>query len=70
MKASDLCWGTALRRIENNTKHFYRYAFGSFKQAELNYHSNVKELLAIKNGARKLNFFLLPKELLVRNPTG
>lgn len=38
----------------------------AFKTIEKNYHSNERELLAIKNGRAKFSFFLLLKNFKVR----
>lgn len=42
-----------------------RYTSGTFKNAEINYHINEKEVLAIKNSIRKFMIFLLPKKFTV-----
>ena len=43
-----------------------KYTSGSFKQAEKNYHSNEKELLAVKNTISKFSIYLTPVKFLVR----
>ena len=42
------------------------YTSGSFKAAELNYHSNEKELLAVKQVISKFSAYLTPVKFLVR----
>jgi len=47
--AFDKYWGGVLKARNNDDKeHVCRYANGCFKSAEVNYHSNEKELLALK----------------------
>jgi len=47
--ASEKCWGGLLKAKKVDGKgHVCRYANGSFKPAEINYHSNEKKLLVLK----------------------
>jgi len=65
--ASDKYWGGVLKERKNdNREHVCRYANGCFKPAEINYHSNEKELLALKRSFSKFHFFILPVKFLVR----
>lgn len=68
--ASDSFWGGILKAqvIENNeTKELIcRYTSGSFKAAELNYHSNEKEILAAMNTIKKFSGYLTPVKFLIR----
>ena len=65
--ASDEIWGGILKaKTPNNDEKICRYTSGSFKQAEKNYHSNEKELLAVKNVISKFSAYLTPVTFLVR----
>jgi len=65
--ASEKYWGGVLKAKKNdNREHVCRYANGCFKPAEINYHSNEKELLALKRSFSKFHFFILPVKFLVR----
>jgi len=65
--APDKYWGEVLKAKKNDNKeHVCRYANGCFKPAEVNYHSNEKELLALKRSFSKFHFFILPVKFLVR----
>lgn len=48
------------------TEKLCRYTSGSFQNAELNYHSNEKEYLAVKKGISKFRIYLISKEFTVR----
>jgi len=64
--ASDKYWGGVLKAKKNDNKELvFRYANGCFKLAEINYHSNEKELLALKTSFSKFHFFILPVKFLV-----
>ena len=59
--ASDKYWGGVLKaRKPYEKEHIDRYANGCFKPAEINYHSNEKELLTLKRSFVKFRFFILP----------
>jgi len=65
--ASDQYWGGVLKaKKADNKEHICRYANGSFKPTEVNYHSNEKELLALKRIFAKFYFFILLVRFLVR----
>ena len=64
--ASDKYWGGVLKAQKGDKEYICRYANGSFKPAEVNYHSNEKELLALKRSFSKFHFFILPVRFLVR----
>jgi len=65
--APDKYWGGVLKVRKNNDKeHVCRYANGCFKPAEVSYHSNEKELQALKRSFSKFHFFILPVKFLVR----
>jgi len=65
--ASDFYWGGILEvRKSGNKEYICRYANGSFKPAKVNYHSNEKELLALKRSFAKFHLFILPVRSLVR----
>nr|APG80689.1 reverse transcriptase [Cauliflower mosaic virus] len=68
--ASDDYWGGMLKAIKinegTNTELICRYASGSFKAAERNYHSNDKETLAVINTIKKFSIYLTPVHFLIR----
>nr|WOA03487.1 reverse transcriptase [Atractylodes mild mottle virus] len=66
--ASDSFWGGILKAktIDDEKEYICRYTSGSFKQAELNYHSNEKEILAAMNTIKKFSGYLTPVEFLIR----
>lgn len=47
-------------------EHICIYASGTFRAAELNYHSNEKKLLAIIRMIKKFSIYLTPVKFLVR----
>ncbi|KAL5751834.1 hypothetical protein ACOSP7_022018 [Xanthoceras sorbifolium] len=56
--ASDCHWG-ALLLEERDTKRFYcAHASGSFKSSQQHYHTIYKEILAVKYGIEKFDFYL------------
>jgi len=60
-------WGGVLKARKNdNREHVCRYANGCFKPGEISYHSNEKELLALKRSFSKFHFFILPVRFLVQ----
>ncbi|GJS41983.1 Orf y [Tanacetum coccineum] len=65
--ASEDIWGGILKeKTPNNDEKICRYTSGSFKAAKKNYHSNEKELLAVKNVISKFRAYLTPVTFLVR----
>ncbi|CAA29527.1 unnamed protein product [Figwort mosaic virus] len=65
--ASDSFWGGVLKaRALDGVELICRYSSGSFKQAEKNYHSNDKELLAVKQVITKFSAYLTPVRFTVR----
>ncbi|KAL4566124.1 hypothetical protein LXL04_030234 [Taraxacum kok-saghyz] len=65
--ASDEFWGGDLKaKNSKNEEQICRYTSGSFKAAEKNYHSNEKELLAVKRVITKFSVYLTPVKFLVR----
>nr|KAJ0216629.1 hypothetical protein LSAT_V11C300116250 [Lactuca sativa] len=65
--ASDEFWGGVLKaKNPKNEEQICRYTSGSFKAAEKNYHSNEKELLAVKRVITKFSVYLTPVNFLVR----
>jgi hypothetical protein len=64
--ASESFWGGVLKAKTSDGEKIYRYTSGSFKAAELNYHSNEKELLAVKQVISKFSAYLTPVKFLVR----
>lgn len=66
--ASNDFWGGILKaKTKDDTNELIcRYTSGSFKAAELNYHSNEKEILAIINVIKKFTGYLTPVEFLIR----
>ncbi|UBN09112.1 polymerase polyprotein [Metaplexis yellow mottle-associated virus] len=66
--ASDLYWGGVLkaRRPGESSELISRYCSGSFKQAEKNYHSNEKEILALIRTIKAFKAYLLPVRFIAR----
>ena len=66
--ASQLYWGGVLKakRKDTNKEYVCRFASGSFKSAEINYHSNEKEYLAVIRVIDKFSIYLTPVKFLVR----
>nr|AEB54984.1 polyprotein [Dahlia mosaic virus D10] len=64
--ASNDYWGGVLKAKTAEKEEVCRYTSGSFKTAEKNYHSNEKELLAVKNAISKFSIYLTPVKFLVR----
>jgi len=64
--ASNDFWGGVLKAKTTEKEEICKYTSGSFKQAERNYHSNEKELLAVKNTISKFSIYLTPVKFLVR----
>jgi hypothetical protein len=61
--ASDEYWSAILKaRLTDGTERLCKYSSGTFKDAEKNYHSNEKEYLAVKNGIKKFEIYLAPKQ--------
>nr|CAH68829.1 polyprotein [Carnation etched ring virus] len=65
--ASEEFWGGILKAIHNSHEYICRYASGSFKAAERNYHSNEKELLAVFRVIYKFSIYLTPCRFLIRS---
>ncbi|AAM53128.1 ORFV [Mirabilis mosaic virus] len=65
--ASDHFWGGVLKaQTTEGEELICRYSSGTFKPAELNYHSNEKELLAVKQVITKFSIYLTPVCFTVR----
>lgn len=65
--ASQEYWAGVLKaKKQDNEEKLCRYTSGTFTGAELNYHSNEKEWLAVKKAISKFRIYLLPKEFVVR----
>ncbi|ACB69767.1 replicase [Lamium leaf distortion virus] len=64
--ASGKYWGGILKAIHQSEERICRYTSGSFKKAELNYHSNEKEILAVIRVIAKFTIYLTPLEFLIR----
>lgn len=66
--ASSEYWSAVLKAkaTETNEEKLCRYTSGTFQGAELNYHSNEKEYLAVMKGIKKFRIYLIEKEFLVR----
>jgi hypothetical protein len=64
--ASGEYWGGVLKAVNSEKELICRYASGSFKDAEKNYHSNEKEYLAVIRVINKFSIYLTPVKFLVR----
>ena len=69
--ASQTYWGGILKAetfIENNRiEKICAYASGTFQGAQLNYHSNELEILAIIKTIKKFAIYLIPQEFIIRS---
>nr|QJS95220.1 polyprotein [Petunia vein clearing virus] len=63
--ASDQYWSAVLLEEHNGKRKICGFASGKFKVSEQHYHSTFKEILAVKNGIKKFNFFLIHTNFLV-----
>ncbi|XP_043717624.1 uncharacterized protein LOC122665535 [Telopea speciosissima] len=58
--ASDTQWGAVLlEESSNKIRRICRYRSGMFKSSEQHYHSTFKEILAVRRGIEKFQFFLI-----------
>ncbi|XP_048229558.1 uncharacterized protein LOC125370028 [Ricinus communis] len=64
--ASDHAWGAILLENLNNKEQLCGYASGQFSPSEKHYHSTYKEILVVKYGIKKFEFFLIGQRFLVR----
>lgn len=64
--ASGEHWGAALKAKTTDSEELCRYTSGGFQGAELNYHSNEKEYLAVKKAITKFRIYVIDKEFTVR----
>nr|GEU71394.1 TPA: orf y [Tanacetum cinerariifolium] len=65
--SSEDIWGGILKaKTPDNDEKIYKFTSGSFKAAEKNYHSNEKELLAVKNVISKFSAYLTPVTFLIQ----
>ncbi|KAI3706819.1 hypothetical protein L6452_24807 [Arctium lappa] len=64
--ASDSYWGGVLKAKTDGGEIISRYASGSFKAAEKNYHSNEKEILALIKTIKAFKAYLLPVKFIAR----
>lgn len=64
--ASDHCWSVILLEEHDGTTYCCGHESGFFKPSELHYHTTINELLAIKNGIRKFDFFLRPYQFEIQ----
>ncbi|KAH9734952.1 hypothetical protein KPL71_017573 [Citrus sinensis] len=53
--ASDELWGAILLEEINEKENFIAYASGQFSNTQKHYHSVFKEILAVKNGIKRLD---------------
>ena len=66
--ASGEFWGAVLKARPKKSLDEYlcKYTSGSFQAAELNYHSNEKETLAVKKAIKKFSIYVIHQEFIVR----
>ncbi|XP_048236346.1 uncharacterized protein LOC125371404 [Ricinus communis] len=64
--ASDFAWGALLLQEQNKKESLCKYVSGQFKDSELHYHSNIKEILAVKYAIQKCEFFIASRHFIVR----
>jgi len=63
--ASNESWSDVGLEAPDGQRNICEYASGKFKDAEQHYHSTFKEILVVKNGIKKFNFFLIHTEFLI-----
>ncbi|KAL5797113.1 hypothetical protein ACOSQ2_001933 [Xanthoceras sorbifolium] len=56
--ASDYHWGALLLEEKDNKRYYCAHVSGSFKLYQQHYHTIYKEILAVRNGIEKFNFYL------------
>ena len=56
--ASDYYWGALLIEESEGNRKVYGYKYGQFNDAQSQYPSSKKELLAVVKGIKKFQFFL------------
>ena len=64
--ASSSTWGGVLLEAVNGRESICGYGSGSFKDAELNYPSSHKEILAVKKTVQHFILFLKPVKFVIR----
>ncbi|KAH9763297.1 hypothetical protein KPL70_001115 [Citrus sinensis] len=64
--ASDDSWGAILLEEINGKEHFIAYASGQFSDTQKHYHSVFKEILAVKNGIKKIEYHLIGHHFIIR----
>ena len=64
--ASSHTWGGVLIEALDNREFICGYGSGSFKNAELNYPSSHKEILAVKKTVTHFILFLKPVKFIIR----
>ncbi|KAM7516873.1 hypothetical protein LguiA_006456 [Lonicera macranthoides] len=63
--AIDKFWAAILLEETNGKKNVCGYKSGQFKAEEIHYHSTFKEILAVKRGIEKFQFYLVGHHFLV-----
>lgn len=64
--ASNDYWSAFLLEEKEGQRKVCEHASGKFKEAEQHYHSTFKEILAVKNGIKKFNFFHIHTEFQIK----
>ncbi|KAH9801852.1 hypothetical protein KPL71_001180 [Citrus sinensis] len=64
--ASDDSWGAILLEEINGKEHFIAYASGQFSDTQKHYHSVFKEILAVKNYIKKIEYHLIGHHFIIR----
>ncbi|XP_043705142.1 uncharacterized protein LOC122654953 [Telopea speciosissima] len=57
--ASDTHWAAVLPKEKHGKRHVYGYRSAQFKPSEQHYHSTFKEILAVRRGIEKFQFYLI-----------
>ena len=63
--ASDSYWGAVLLEEKQNTRSYCGHASGPFKDSQAHYHTVYKEIIAVKNGIQKFDFYLRTQHFTV-----
>lgn len=64
--ALDYFWATILLQKHGKKEEVCAYAFGTFSEAEKNYPSSQKEILAVKKGIKRFRLFLKSVHFVIK----
>lgn len=64
--ASDEHWATLLIEKSKKKEHYCGHASGQFSDAKKHYHISIKEILTVKNGIKKFEFYFIHQHFIIR----